>query len=163
MVVAALAFKVGETEDEMSSGKSVEETTISGRIATAVERQAAEQLVTDVRIGLGYTAVELADGRVGVAFTFREAARRCCCAFQGMHPLSGRHASDLVTLLGSADPIEAAVGLACVNALANEVDERWGIDRLVRFVRSQKSKPFLMLAGLRSQLICRVVRWQRWA
>lgn len=125
MVVAALAFKVGETEDEMSSGKSAEKKTIAGRVVSAVGQQAAEQLVTDVRIGLGYTAVELAGGRVGVAFTFRDAARGRCCAFQGIHPLSGRPVSELVTLLGSADPIEAAVGLACVNALVNELDERF--------------------------------------
>ena len=125
MVVAVLAFKVGETEDEISSGKSAEKTTIADRIAAAIDLKAAEQLVTDVRIGLGYTAVELAGGRVGVAFTFRDAAQGCCCAFQGMHPLSGRPASKLVTLLESADPIEAAVGLACVNALVNELDERF--------------------------------------
>jgi uncharacterized protein (DUF4213/DUF364 family) len=81
--------------------------------------------VTDVRIGLGYTAVELASGQVGVAYTFRDATQGCCCAFQSKHPLSGRRASDLATLLESADPIEAAVGLACVNALANGVDERF--------------------------------------
>jgi len=109
----------------MSSGRSAEKITIADRIAAAIDMQAAEQLVTDVRIGLGYTAVELASGRVGVAFTFRESVRGCCCAFQGMHPLLGRPASELVTLLESADPIEAAVGLACVNALANEVDERF--------------------------------------
>jgi uncharacterized protein (DUF4213/DUF364 family) len=103
----------------------VKTTTIVGRLAEAIDTQAAAQLVTDVRIGLGYTAVELASGRVGVAFTFREAVRGRCCAFQGMYPLSGRSASDLVILLDSADPIEAAVGLACVNALTNEVDERF--------------------------------------
>ncbi|NQT15050.1 MAG: DUF364 domain-containing protein, partial [Planctomycetes bacterium] len=85
--------------------------------------RAAEQVVADVRIGLGYTAVELAGGQVGVAFTFRQSVRDCCCAFQGMHPLSGRPASELITLLTSADPIEAAVGLACVNALVNAVDQ----------------------------------------
>jgi uncharacterized protein (DUF4213/DUF364 family) len=109
----------------MSSGKPVEKTTIASRIVAAIKMQAAETLVTDVRIGLGYTAVEVAGSRVGVAFTFRDAAPGCCCAFQGMHPLSGRPASELVTLLESADPIEAAVGLACVNALANELDERF--------------------------------------
>ena len=87
----------------------VRTTTIAGRLAAAIGMQAAEQLVTDVRIGLGYTAVELASGRVGVAFTFREAVRGCCCACQGMHPLSGRPASDLLTFLDSADPIEAAI------------------------------------------------------
>jgi uncharacterized protein (DUF4213/DUF364 family) len=83
--------------------------------------QVAGQLVTDVRIGLGYTAVELAGGQVGVAFTFSESARGCCSAFERMRPLSQRLASELVPLVESTDPIEAAVGLACVNALADEL------------------------------------------
>ena len=58
-----MAFKVGEAEDEVSSGRSVKTIMIAGRIATAIDMQAAEQLVTDVRIGLGYTAVELAGDR----------------------------------------------------------------------------------------------------
>lgn len=107
----------------MSTSRPATETTIAGKIASAVVGQAAEQLVTDVRIGLGYTAVELANGRVGVAFTFRESVRGCCCASMGTHFLSGRPATEIVTLAESADPIEAAVGLACVNALANELDE----------------------------------------
>ncbi len=106
----------------MSTSRPAAETTIAGKIASAVEGQAAEQLVTDVRIGLGYTAVELANGRVGVAFTFRESVRGCCCASMGTHFLSGRPATEIATLAESADPIEAAVGLACVNALANEPD-----------------------------------------
>ena len=109
----------------MASNRPASAATIVGRIVTAVEAQAAEELVTDVRIGLGYTAVELASGRVGVAFTFRESVRDCCCAFQGMRPLSGRRASELATLLESADPIKAAVALACANALVNEVDQRF--------------------------------------
>ena len=109
----------------MASSRSAGAATSAGRIAAAIDMQAAEQLVTDVRIGLGHTAVELASGRVGVAFTFRESVRDCCCAFQGMHPLSGRPASELVSLLESADPIEVAVALACVNALSNEVDQRF--------------------------------------
>jgi len=109
----------------MASSRPASAATSAGRIAAAIDVQAAEQLVTDVRIGLGHTAVELANGRVGVAFTFRESVPDCCCTFQGMHPLSGRPASELVTLLESADPIEAAVALACVNALANEVDQRF--------------------------------------
>ncbi len=116
---------VGEAENEMSASSPAETTTIADRVSAAIDLKAAKQMVTDVRIGLGYTAVGLAGGRVGVAFTFRDPARGRCCAFQGMHPLSGRPVSELVTLLGSADPIEAAVGLACVNALANELDERF--------------------------------------
>jgi hypothetical protein len=75
--------------------------------------------VADVRIGLGYTGVRLADGHVGVAYTFRDAAQPGCNAFDTLRPLAGRPAADLVRLLESEDPIAAGVGLACVNALAN--------------------------------------------
>jgi hypothetical protein len=123
--VGAFPFQAGEAANETPSSRSAGTTTIAGRIAAAIDTQAAEQLVTDVRIGLGYTAVELDGGRVGVAFTFRDAAQGCCCAFQGMRPLAGRGALELAALVESADPIEAAVGLACINALANEADERF--------------------------------------
>lgn len=123
--MGAFPFEAGGPENEMSASSPSGTTTIADRIAAAVELKAAEQPVTDVRIGLGYTAVELASGHVGVAYTFRDATQGCCCAFQSTHPLSGRPASELATLLKSTDPIQAAVGLACVNALANGVDERF--------------------------------------
>ncbi len=121
----------------MASNRPANTATIAGKIAAAIDAQAAGQLVTDVRIGLGHTAVELASGRVGVAFTFRESVRDCCCAFQGMHPLSGRPASELVTLLKSDDPIEAAVGLACANALSNEVDQQFCDGDILEYLELQ--------------------------
>jgi uncharacterized protein (DUF4213/DUF364 family) len=75
--------------------------------------------VADVRVGLGYTAVRLANGRTGVAYTFRDLARGGCSVFDGIRPLAGRPAADLLALLESRDAIEAGVGLACANALAN--------------------------------------------
>jgi hypothetical protein len=84
-------------------------------------------IVADVRIGLGYTAVRLADGRTGVAYTFRDLARGGCSVFDGLRPLVGRSAADLLALLESDDAIEAGVGLACANALANR-DEPGQVD-----------------------------------
>jgi uncharacterized protein len=75
--------------------------------------------VAEVRIGLGYTAVMLADGRTGLAYTFRDQAQGGCSVLRGDRPLSGRRASELLALLPSRDVIEAAVGLACANALAS--------------------------------------------
>ncbi len=79
----------------------------------------------DVRIGLGYTAVRLQDGQLGVAYTFRDQARGGCAAFGGLRPLAPRPAADLLALLESEDAIEAAVGLACANALANRARTDW--------------------------------------
>jgi len=92
---------------------------IAARIVDCLIGAAREASVSDVRIGLGYTAVMLGDGRTGVAYTFREKADGCCSVFNGIRPLSGRPAADLLALLSSPDVIEAGVGLACANALAN--------------------------------------------
>ena len=78
-----------------------------------------EQRVTDVRIGLGYTAVMLEDGNVGVAYTFRENAPGGCSVFMGKRPLAGSTTTQLLEYLGSTDEIERTVGLAVANALAN--------------------------------------------
>ena len=77
------------------------------------------QHVTDVRIGLGYTAVMLEDGNVGVAYTFHEDAAAGCSVFTGSRPLAGREARDVLAYLGSKESVESTVGLAVVNALAN--------------------------------------------
>jgi len=101
----------------------------SPNIASSIARILLERderaVVSDVRIGLGYTGVMLEDGRAGVAYTFREEAKGGCSVFQKFRPLSGRHSSKLVALLTSDDPIEAAVGLACANALVNVEDVRF--------------------------------------
>jgi uncharacterized protein (DUF4213/DUF364 family) len=92
------------------------------RILRGLCGPARDVRVSDVRIGLGYTAVRLADDRTGVAYTFRDLARGGCSVFQGVRPLAGRPAADLLALLASRDAIEAGVGLACANALANRLE-----------------------------------------
>ena len=75
--------------------------------------------VKDVRIGLGYTAVFLENGQAGVALTFHQGLTRGCTVFDGLHPLAGRAAHELLSFLESTDKIEMAVALATANALAN--------------------------------------------
>lgn len=81
--------------------------------------------VAHVRIGLGYTAVQLEDGSTGVALSFSRQAGFGCTVFRGMRPIAGRPVADLLQLLPSNDPIEAAVGLACANAVANRPSEEF--------------------------------------
>jgi uncharacterized protein (DUF4213/DUF364 family) len=102
-------------------------TSVAARIVSCLHDAARETSVAEVRIGLGYTAVMLADGRTGVAFTFRDQAEGCCSVFDGVRPLGTRPAADLLALLESRDAIEAGVGLACANALTNR-DEAGYLD-----------------------------------
>lgn len=96
-------------------------TTTSGAIVSRIlaALRGRDEGVADVRIGLGYTAVKLTGGATGVALTFSRDSTGGCTVFQGLRPIAGRSAVELLELLSSADPIEAAVGLACANALAN--------------------------------------------
>ncbi len=107
----------------MHSTASMANTSLARRIVEGLTHEAVIATVAEVRIGLGYTAVKLEDGRAGVAYTFRDQAKGGCSVFHGLRPLAGRVAVDLLPLLQSSDAIEAAVGLACANALANSHDD----------------------------------------
>lgn len=93
-------------------------------IAETLRPQCQGVLVRDVRIGLGYTAVQLEDGRTGVAFTFGDRVLGGCCQFLDGPPLAGRKASELLEFVGSTEILRSALGLATANALANVQPER---------------------------------------
>ncbi len=78
---------------------------------------AQDTRVTDVRIGLGYTAVQVDDGGVGLAYTFRGEAGHTCTALKMAGELAGKEAGDLLALMTEGDVISAAVGFATLNAL----------------------------------------------
>jgi uncharacterized protein (DUF4213/DUF364 family) len=94
-------------------------TTIASRILERSLALAGDARVADLRIGLGYTAALLSTGGLGLAYTFRREAAGGCTVDLAPRPLAGRSVPDLLTLLGSRNPIEAAIGLACSNALTN--------------------------------------------
>ena len=80
---------------------------------------AAMHSVADVRVGLGYTAVQLDDGRCGLAYTFRDELHEGCCVISDAGTLAGRRASDLAEWTRSPDPVASAVGSATLNALTD--------------------------------------------
>ena len=78
--------------------------------------------VTDVRIGLGYTAVMLDTGSVGLAYTFRDKVEQGCSVFHGKRPLAGSPVRDILQYITSAGLLERTLGLAAANALFNTSD-----------------------------------------
>lgn len=94
--------------------------------------------VTQTRVGRKYTAVALEDGSVGVALTQLPEGLGCCDGDElsareqrkaetlleaaQSQASDGRSSADLLRLLPSKDPVLAAVGLACANALTNRED-----------------------------------------
>ena len=77
---------------------------------------AAEQTVRYLDIGLGYTAVELSDGRVGIAYTYIT-GKDSCALFHDRRDFEGAPASQLLELLESGNLVERSAAVAAVNAL----------------------------------------------
>ena len=93
--------------------------TVARKLRELASEKCGNIRAQDVRIGLGYTGVQLEDGRAGVAYTLGRNSFSGCSAFMGKSPLTGRLASELLEFLGSANPVESSLGLATANALAN--------------------------------------------
>ncbi len=94
------------------------------RLIDIFEPLCAGHVVRDVRIGLGYTAVQLDDGRTGVAYTLGRELFRGCTAFGGKRPITGSPAEEILRYLDSEGLVESALGLATANALANRAPSR---------------------------------------
>lgn len=81
--------------------------------------RAGEERVADVRIGLGYTAVRLTSGKVGVGAMLRHLLDKAGCSILSYAgTVAGRKVADVIPLLRSESIVEASVGLAAINALA---------------------------------------------
>jgi uncharacterized protein (DUF4213/DUF364 family) len=78
---------------------------------------------SDVRIGLGYTAVLLDNGRCGLAYTLHEQEFESCCVVPEAGKLVGRSAAELIPWTDSRDVISCAVGLATANAVVAPPDD----------------------------------------
>ena len=90
--------------------------TVQHRLVELLSATAETRRVTDVRIGLGYSAVRLDCGHAGVAWT-PKVVSSSCSHFKAAGTLAASPASDVLALLCHASPLMRAVGLATANAL----------------------------------------------
>lgn len=78
---------------------------------------AGDQTVTDLRVGLGYTAAEVSNKDVGLAYTFRNDISRTCTAVRQAGGITGRTAKELIEWMRTDDLLSSSIGLATLNAL----------------------------------------------
>lgn len=93
---------------------------------------ADEPLVSDARVGVFYTAVEISTGDVGVAFTPRDLSDTVCCpkTAAGAPPagrLIGVKAWETAEYALSPSALRRAVGIATLNALSAAAIKRYGL------------------------------------
>ena len=107
---------------------------IREQINAQLQSAAAGRTIADVRIGLGYTAVQLDNGQTGLAFTFHRDMPERCSLFPQALPLEGRSASDVLNFINSSKKIETAVGMATANALANTENDKLSGGDILDFI-----------------------------
>ncbi len=86
------------------------------RLLDTLSPLAAGRTVADVRIGLGYTAVQLDHGDTGLAWT-PPCRDGCCTHLPAAGSLTGRAAGDLLAYLVDERPLLRTLGVATGNAL----------------------------------------------
>jgi uncharacterized protein len=86
------------------------------RLFAVCSEQAGPSRVTDLTIGLGYTAVTVDGDHTGLSFTWFE-TKTCCSPAGRLGEIDGRPATDLLGLLLSDDGIERSIGVATANAV----------------------------------------------
>jgi uncharacterized protein (DUF4213/DUF364 family) len=91
--------------------------TIQKRLTDLLKPNAQDRTISDVRIGLSYTAVRLNTGHAGVAWTPKSSTAGCT-RLQNAGTLSGRPALEILAMLiDHQSSLARAVGLATANAL----------------------------------------------
>ena len=91
-----------------------------------------ELLITDARVGVFYTAVEISSGDVGVAFTPRDLGDTVCCpkTAAGAPPagrLFGAKVWEAAEYALSPSALRRALGIATLNAISAAAVERHGL------------------------------------
>jgi len=94
---------------------------------------AEKQLIIEqVVLGLGYIALELEDGRVGLSANIADTSMLGCSVFGRAGTLKGATVAEILELGLQDNLISRAVALAAVNAISNTVDLSTGADVIDR-------------------------------
>jgi len=92
-------------------------------LINAVEDKAASKTIEDLRIGLCYTGVLLSDGHLGLAYTFKSPHSNTCCVRIESGSFKGKRATEVIRCSLSDNLLESSIGIATINALANQTVE----------------------------------------
>lgn len=90
---------------------------ITDNLIEVVKEEAEGKRIKDVRVGIGYTAVLLDDNKCGLAYTFRNELGCCCSVFSKGGIVKGQECSDVIQWAKADNLVQAAIGVATINAL----------------------------------------------
>ena len=97
--------------------------TVQKRLVERLLPQAENSTIKDVRIGLGYCAVQLDTGQAGVAWTPKSASSSCT-HLKAAGSIAGSPTGEILSMLAhDTSTLSRALGLATANALLAALPE----------------------------------------
>ena len=96
--------------------------TVAQKLKNFGEQHCCNATLADIRIGLGYTYVELKDGKAGIAWTPGREGAASCTYLKRAGTIQQCTENEILQLLESEDHLERAIGLAAFNAINARVD-----------------------------------------
>ena len=92
------------------------EPSIHDVLINSAKESCADTFIADVRLGLGYSAVCLNDGRLGICWS-PKATGQTCTVFEDAGTLTGKASFEALSWLGdTGNPWRRVIGLATLNA-----------------------------------------------
>ncbi len=88
--------------------------------------KALEFEISDIRIGLGYTCVELNGKNLGLSYTFAKELNTLSCNVLDIgQSIIGKKAIELINGIFSYNLLDSALAIACANAILNKPQENY--------------------------------------
>lgn len=108
-------------------------------------KQVDNATVADLRLGLGYSCVELSDGRSGVAWTPNNHHSGSCTHLRKAGEINGLPATEVVSWLTSENSLERTAALATFNALNSRIEREFLDNEAVSLLELNSSDHVVMV------------------
>jgi uncharacterized protein (DUF4213/DUF364 family) len=108
-------------------------------------KQVDNATVADLRLGLGYSCVELSDGRSGVAWTPNNHHSGSCTHLRKAGEINGLPATEVVSWLTSENSLERTAALATFNALNSRIEREFLDNEAVSLLELTSSDHVVMV------------------
>jgi len=118
---------------------------IAEKLIGFAEPLCGDSTISDVRIGLGYSCVELNNGSMGVAWTPSRSPTGSCTHLSHAGSLLGLAAKESLSWLNSDTMLERAIGLATFNALNSKVNRNLLDEEAVSLLKLQAGEHVVMV------------------
>jgi len=118
---------------------------IAERLIEFAEPLSAGRTIRDIRLGLGYSCIELDDGSMGVAWTPDRKQSGSCTHLRHAGSLLDFDAKESLSWLNSDTMLERAIGLATFNALNSKVSRTLLGEEAVSLLNLQAGEHVVMV------------------